>query len=370
MGIVVDFSESTLVLTLSEEQSRKALAQTAQKITDFIYQKKPQKIAITGSRTVKWDGVTVAVLYSIIKQARAQHIALSYHNVPQDLEHLMTLALREHPLPVNAQRTPMSFLTAIGDNCWRAFLGVKRGCVFIRQVWFSLLRLCHGQAVMRKVDFLFALENCGYKAVGIVTLISFMIGLILAFVSAIQLEKFGAEIYIASLVTIGMTRIVGALMVGVVMAGRTGASYAATLGTMQVNNELDALKTMGLPATDFLILPRLLALVIAMPLLTILADFVGMLGGATVGVFMLDLSPNEYWTFSNNAFFLKNFLVGLFHSVVYGVVIALCGCYFGVHSGRDANSVGVAATQSVVSAIVWMIILTGLLTMLFKGLGI
>ena len=143
---------------------------------------------------------------------------------------------------------------------------------------------------MRKIDWLFALEDCSYKAVGIVSLISFMVGLILAFVGAIQLKMFGAEIYIASLVTIGMIRIMGAIMTGVIMAGRTGASYAATIGTMKVNEEIDALKTMGLNENEFLVLPRVLSLVVAMPILTMIADIVGILGGAFVAVLALDIS--------------------------------------------------------------------------------
>ena len=159
-------------------------------------------------------------------------------------------------------------------------------------------------------------------------------------------------------------------MVGIIMAGRTGASYAATIGTMQVNEEIDALKTMGIPVTDFLVLPRILALVITMPFLTILADFMGILGGAAVGVFMLDIAPPEYWKYSLNAFKMGNFLVGLFHGFVFGIIIALCGCYYGVNCGRNADSVGFATTRAVVSSIVWMIVMTGFITWGFEVMGI
>ena len=223
---------------------------------------------------------------------------------------------------------------------------------------------------MRRIDLWFALEDAGPKAIGIVSLISFMVGLILAFVGAIQLKSFGAQIYVASLVSIGMTRIMGAIMTGIIMAGRTGASYAATIGTMQVNEELDALKTMGVSRTDFLVLPRILALTLTMPLLTMLSDFMGILGGATVGVFMLDISPQEYWKYSVDAFNLTNFFVGLFHGLVFGWVIALCGCYYGIHAGRNADSVGIATTKAVVSAIVWMIVMTGIITWICEVIGI
>ena len=144
------------------------------------------------------------------------------------------------------------------------------------------------KSVMRCTDFLSAIDDCGPKSIAIVSLISFLVGLILAFVGAVQLKEFGAQIYVASLVTIGMCRIMGAIMVGIIMAGRTGSSYAATIGTMQVNEELDALQTMGFSRIDFLVTPRLLALLISMPILTMLADIMGMIGGGFVGVLLWD----------------------------------------------------------------------------------
>jgi phospholipid/cholesterol/gamma-HCH transport system permease protein len=223
---------------------------------------------------------------------------------------------------------------------------------------------------MRSIDFCAALDDCGPKALGIVSLISFLVGLILAFVGAVQLQTFGAQIYVASLVTVGMCRIMGAIMVGIIMAGRTGSSYAATIGTMQVNEELDALETMGLSKIDFLVLPRLFSLLIAMPILTMLSDIMGMIGGAFVGVFLMNLPYSEYWKYAFDAFNLSNFLVGIFHGFCFGFIIALCGCYSGLTCGRNADSVGVATTRSVVNAIVAMIVVTGILTVICQELGI
>ncbi len=254
-----------------------------------------------------------------------------------------------------------------GLSVWQS---IKKGMGFIRQSLKSFRRWLAASAVMRKVDFLFALQDCSYKAVGIVSLVSFMVGLILAFVGAVQLKTFGAQIYVASLVAIGMTRIMGAIMVGIIMAGRTGASYAATIGTMQVNEEIDALKTMGIPVTDFLVLPRIMALTLAIPFLVILADFMGIVGGGFVGVLMLDIPYAEYYRYTIDALDMTNFLVGLFHGLVFGVVISLCGCYFGIYCGRNADSVGKATTQAVVTAIVWMIVMTGIITFIFEVLGI
>ena len=264
----------------------------------------------------------------------------------------------------------MSFFEIIGQFVLSVYYSLKRAGKFLCKTLFSINRFIFKRSVMRKIDFQFCFAECGYKAVGIVSLVSFMVGLILAFVGAIQLRMFGAQIYVASLVTIGMIRIMGAIMCGIIMAGRTGASYAATIGSMRVNEETDALQTFGFSTTDFLVLPRLLSLTFSMPILTILADLFGMLGGAFVGIAMLDISLVQYWQYTVDAFGLTDFLVGLLHGLIYGVIISLCGCYYGINCSRNADAVGFATTKSVVSSIVIMIVVTGILTFVFEVLGI
>lgn len=328
------------------------------------------KLVINGAALQKWDSTLVVILFEATRLAQRKKIEIERVRVPRNLQQLIDLAFLVDRKPEQQKIVKEPFLEAVGSKTLAVWASVCKGAGFIRQVLHSAGRFFFGQAVMRRVDWLFALEDCSYKAVGIVSLVSFMVGLILAFVGAIQLKNFGAQIYVASLVAIGMTRIMGAIMVGVVMAGRTGASYAATIGTMQVNEEIDALKTMGIPVTDFLVLPRITALTLTMPLLVILADFMGVIGGAAVGVGMLNIPAEEYWTYSMNALNMDNFLVGLFHGLVFGIIISVCGCYYGVYCGRNADSVGKATTQAVVSAIVWMIVATGIITWIFEVLGI
>ena len=220
------------------------------------------------------------------------------------------------------------------------------------------------------MDWWLAFEAVGPRAVLIVSLISFLIGLILAFVGAAQLKLFGAQIYVASLVAIASIRIMGAMMTGVIMAGRTGAAYAATIGAMAANEELDAMRVMGIGRSDFLVMPRLAAMVVCMPILTLLADVMAILGGAAVGVLMFRIPMQEYMAYTMDALGWQNFFVGIFHGVVYGIIIALCGCYYGIYSGRDAGSVGAAATRAVVSSVVWMVVATGFITFIFEVLGI
>ncbi len=318
----------------------------------------------------KWDSSLVVIIYELLKQAKAQTVSVRLNNFPESLQRLIRLAFSVDRNPPPHDTPVLPWLEALGEwgiDSWKAF---RRGLVFIGDALRSVGRMFRGRAVFRRVDFLFALEACGYKAIAIVSVVSFMVGLILAFVGAVQLRIFGVEIYVASLVAIGMTRIMGAIMTGIVMSGRTGAAYAATIGTMQVNEEIDALRTMGIPVTDFLVLPRISSLIITMPILTMLSDLMGMLGGAAVGVFMLDIPVQEYWKYTYAALKMNNFAVGLFHGFVYGFIIALCGCYYGVHCGRNADSVGVATTKAVVSSMVWRILITGLLTVIFEEMGI
>ena len=350
-------------LNFDDETALSTLLMTAQ-------QKSIQNIQVNASELKQWDSSLVVVLYRLTALSKSQKKQLKLIDVPKNLERLINLALavdRKPSLPSSPKLPWLESLGGFGYDIWQS---TKKGLGFIGQCLASFRRFIFSKAIMRQVDFLFALQDCSYKAIGIVSLVSFMVGLILAFVGAIQLKTFGAQIYVASLVAIGMTRIMGAIMVGIIMAGRTGASYAATIGTMQVNEEIDALKTMGIPTTDFLVLPRIMALTIATPILVILADLMGIIGGATVGILMLDISAPEYYKYTINALDLTNFLVGVFHGLVFGIVISLCGCYFGVYCGRNADSVGRATTQAVVSAIVWMIVVTGIITVIFEVLGI
>ncbi len=331
---------------------------------------KPKILQFDTADLGSWDSSLLVILYESVKSAKENGVTCKLDNLPANLQDLIRLAFADDRKPTHNSGNKLPFLETIGKSFWDMLEKTSIVISFLGEICKAVGRFFTFRSIMRRVDFMAALEDCGPNAIGIVSLISFLVGLILAFVGAIQLEAFGAQIYVASLVTIGMCRIMGAIMVGIIMAGRTGSSYAATIGTMQVNEELDALQTMGLSKIDFLVMPRLLSLLIAMPILTMLADFAGMLGGAFVGVFMMDLPYQEYYKYALNAFNLKNFLVGTFHGFCFGIIIAVCGCYSGLTCGRNADSVGVATTQSVVRSIVWMIVATGIITVICMELKI
>lgn len=258
----------------------------------------------------------------------------------------------------------------MGDFSVRIIQSIYNNCKFVCRVFRAMYYVLHGRGDVRRVDLWIEIDKAGLRAIPIVCLISFMIGLIIAFVGHMQLAMFGAEIYVAALVAISMVRIVGAIMTGIIMAGRTGASYAAEIGSMRANDEIDALKTMGISPMEFLVLPRVIALTITMPLLTIIADAVAIFGGMCVAISIMNVSIAEYWQTTLNWISFKNFAVGVFHGWIFGWVIAMTGCVCGLRAEKNAAGIGRATTRAVVLSIVGCVVATAILTLVFNWLGI
>lgn len=326
-------------------------------------------VQIDGGAITSWDSVLIVQLRRFMQMGARQKIKFRFASMPAGVVELIKMSGRAACMMPNAP-IPMTRIERLGDWGYHMYGAVRRAFAFVGDVFVSLGRMFRGRAQTRAMDWWMAFDDVGPRAILIVSLISFLIGLILAFVGAAQLKLFGAQVYVASLVAIAAIRIMGAMMTGIIMAGRTGASYAATIGTMQANEELDALRTMGINRTDFLVLPRVIAMVVSMPILTLLADAMAILGGMAVGVLMFHIPLPEYMSYTMDALGLQNFMVGIFHGFVYGVIIALCGCYYGINSGRNANAVGAVTTRAVVMSIVWMVVATGIITFLFEVLGI
>ncbi len=194
--------------------------------------------------------------------------------------------------------------------------------------------------------------------------------MILAFIGAMQLQMFGAQIYVANLVGIALVRLMAAIMTGIVMAGRTGGAFAAQLGTMQVNQEIDALRTLGISPMEFLVLPRMLALALMMPLLALYANVMGILGGVVVAIGMPGIGLVQYYNQTVSSLNFWHLGIGLFSSIVFGVIVALSGCLRGMQCGRSASAVGDAATSAVVTAIVGIIVATAIITVITNALGV
>ncbi len=318
-----------------------------------------------------WDSGILTFLLTVQEGAARRSIQVDASGLPEGLRRLVALAQavpeKEGARPALRRR---SALRAIGN----AVIALARGSLeitsFLGEVSLALLRLVRGRARFRPRDLWLSMQHCGAEALPIVTLISFIVGLILAFVGAVQLEQFGASIYVADLVVLAMAREMAALMTGVIMSGRTGAAFAAELGTMKVNEEIDALKTMGIPPLDFLVLPRMLALVVMLPLLAIYSNLVGILGGAFVATGMLGMSLPLYVHQTLSAADMVDFWTGLLKAGVFGVLIAVAGCLRGLQTGNSASAVGDAATSAVVTGIVAIVVADGIFAVVFNILGI
>jgi phospholipid/cholesterol/gamma-HCH transport system permease protein len=307
----------------------------------------------------------------VIKQSSIRNIGVDRKGLPEGVQRLLSLASAvPERTGVRRATAPTPLLERFGEAAitfWRENLAMIE---FVGEVFVAFLKMLVGKAQFRRADLFLIIQESGAEALPIVSLISLLVGLILAFIGALQLKMFGAQIYVASFVGIGMTRVMAAVMTGVIMAGRTGASFAAELGTMQVNEEIDALITLGISPMEFLVLPRVLALSLMMPLLCLYADLISMLGGLIVGVGVLDLNFTEYYNQTQQAVKLHDVWIGLFSSLVFGVLVALAGCLRGMQSGRSASAVGEATTSAVVAGIVSITVATAIITVVCNVLGI
>ena len=268
------------------------------------------------------------------------------------------------PIPVGLQ-----WANRIGQQARRSTAEAARSLEFIGQVMQALGRLLRGRSALRWSDLAWQLEQTGPRSVPIVALVCGLVGVILAYMGAAQLQLFGAQSYIADLVSVGVVREIAALMTGVILAGRIGAAFAAQLGSMQANEEIDALRTLGIDPVDHLVLPRLLAMLLVAPLLTAMAALVGLCAGWAVAALVFGIPPLEYLTRSQQAVTATHLGIGLFKGTVYAMLVALAGCRQGLAAGRSAQAVGQATTAAVVQAIVWIVVAASALTIMFQRLG-
>ncbi|MGR9099834.1 MAG: MlaE family ABC transporter permease [Gammaproteobacteria bacterium] len=330
-----------------------------------------ERIRVNGASIQDWDSRLIVFLIKLNDYSGTRKLAFELQEMPEGVHDFLNLASAV-PERSGARKEGRhaTFLEKIGNDSIELAVETRNLLAFIGEAVLSLARFSVGRARFRSLDFWWITQECGPHALPIVTLISFLIGLILAFVGVMQLKLFGAQIYIADLVALGMAREMGAMMTAIIMAGRTGAAFAAQLGAMQVNEEIDAFKTMGILPFDFLVLPRMLALILMMPMLCLYSDLMGIVGGFFVGVGLMDLSFIEYYEQTKNAVGLADFAVGLIKSSVFGVLVALTGCMQGINCGRSSTAVGRAATAAVVTGIVAIVIADSVLTVIYDRLGV
>ena len=365
-------TEDTLLVRLAGDWTLKEELPAVEEVQKQADSGPPvQRIAFDTQDLGRWDSGLITFLIKVFDQFSSRQIDASREGLPDGVRRLLDLAAAV-PEKKDAQKEAVRepFLVQVG----RASMDIARhagGLVtFLGESTIALGRFFVGKAKFRRSDLWLTIQQCGVDALPIVTLISFLVGLILAFVGAVQLAMFGAQIFIANLVGIAMAREMAAIMTGIIMAGRTGAAFAAQIGTMQVNEEVDALITMGVSPMEFLVLPRMIALIVMMPLLCLYANLVGILGGFVVGTGMFDISFTQYMEQTRLALNLTHFGIGIFKSVIFGVLVAIAGCLQGMECGRSASAVGDAATSAVVTSIVLIVVTDGFFVVITNIIGI
>ena len=303
--------------------------------------KEARSVELLGEALGEWDSGVLVVTTRLVTLAKEHNIPLDDARLPEGIRNLTKLALAVPPNTAaqrKAQKT--TFLERVGGFTLAVPRMARDIFDFIGELVLSAGRLFRGRSSCTSGNVWLAVQESGVDALPIVSLISLLVGLILAFVGVIQLKMFGAEIYVSSLVAVSMTRIMGALT------------------------------TLGVAPSDYLIMPRVLALTAMTPLLVLYSDFMGIMGGFIVGVGILGLDPMEYYTFTQKGFNINNLWVGMVHGAVYGMLIAITGCYQGLRCGRNAEAVGKATTSAVVYSIVGIVLSTAVLTILCNILNI
>jgi phospholipid/cholesterol/gamma-HCH transport system permease protein len=364
--------ESMLVVRLSGVwQARHGMPRIDNFAREIAAAPAPRQVRFETSDLGRWDSSLVALVAGATEACRAHGIEADLAGLPAGLRRLVELA-EAVPEKEGARARPARppLLERVGLSTYQFVDDASDFLSFLGAVAVALARFVTGRARDRPIDLMTAIQDCGASAFGIVTLISFLVGVILAFMGAIQLQQFGASIYVADLVGIGMVRDMGAMMTAIIMAGRTGASFAAQLGTMKVTQEIDALTTMGLSPIEFLVVPRVVALVLMMPLLCLFSDLMGIMGGAAVSAGMLGVSFTAYYRETIQAITIGGIWGGVTKSVAYGVIIAISGCLRGFQCGNSSSAVGDAATSAVVTGIVYIVVACGIFAVVYHILGI
>jgi len=315
-----------------------------------------------------WDTSFLLFIQNIEQKISTHGAGVDFSSLPEGLANL----LEKNKSNESLEHGRVEALSGAEDSVFeQILLNFLRVAEFWGKWMIFLWGLIRGKSFARGRDFLVACRDCGASALPIVTLISYLTGLTMAFVGSVQLEKFNATIYTADLVCLAMVREMGPLMVAIVMAGRTGASFAAEIGSMKLNEEVDSLRTLGIPAIDFLVLPRTLALFLMTPLLTLYADIVGIMGGLTVGTQVMGFSALHYFEQTQSALLsMWEIYSGLWKSLAFGLIVGLVGCYKGINSGNSSISLGKSVTSSVVVSITLIVIADALFELAYSYLGL
>jgi phospholipid/cholesterol/gamma-HCH transport system permease protein len=315
-----------------------------------------------------WDSSLALYLRAARVWAEAHGVEVILEGLPAAVVKLADLLARKPSAPAQPASLPNLF-TAVRATTTLLWAETKDLSQLVGECVYSIARFFRGQAQFRWRDCLAEMQQCGAMALPIVGLISFLVGIIMAYQGAVQLRQFGADIYVADMVGLADVREMGPMMAAIVLAGRTGAAFAATLGNMKANEEIDALETLGVSPVDFLVMPRMVALFFMMPLLTIYSNCLGIIGGLVISQTILDIPASLYWTETKSIIDLSDVSTGLIKAAIFGILIGVAGCLRGLQADRSAAGVGQAATAAVVTATLLIIVSDSVFAVIFNILG-
>ena len=328
----------------------------------------PSRVRLRADEVAKWDTSLLLFLFEVQQWCRASGAYCDVEALPERVRSLLAQLAASHETSVPFDRSE-SFLTSVGLATQNVWVQAKEISHFVGECVLSSVRLVRTPRKFRWADCLEEMQHCGAMALPIVSLVSFLVGVTLAYTGAIVLRLYGGDIYIADLIGLSMVREMGAVMTAVVVAGRTGAAFAATLGNMKANEEIDALEVLGIPTVQFLVLPRMLALAVMMPLLALYANALGIFGGMTVARGLLSIPPTAYWVEMLTIIDLSDISTGVIKAVAFGLIIGLAGCLRGLQAERSAMGVGRAATSAVVTALLLLVVADAIFAVAFNILG-
>lgn len=336
--------------------------------TELLGKNRPAVVRVRADDLQRWDSSLLLYVFDVYQWCQAAGVRCELDQLPEKVQALLTQITASHETSVPLDRS-QNFFAAVGTATLSLSKKIKEISEFVGECVIGAVRMVKLPHKFRWRDCIHEMQQCGAMALPIVSLISFLVGVTLAYTGALVLRQYGGDIYVADLIGMAVVREMGAVMTAVVLAGRTGAAFAATLGNMKANEEIDALETLGISPVDFLVLPRLVALGVMMPLLALYADALGILGGMAVAAGVLDISPTAFWVEMGTIVGLSDVSVGVIKAVSFGLIVGLSGCLRGLQADRSAAGVGRAATSAVVTSILLIVVSDAVFAVLFNVVG-
>lgn len=370
LDVRISSDSDTLTLIMAGRWDSDTTGKWWERGQEILTQRKPRRLVINASAVSYCDGAGVAFLIDLQQLQIRTGGDVTIQGLQEEFRRLLDIYgdLSIEPPPSRSRET-LSIVERVGQAAVGLWQDFEALLTFVGELAVALLRAARHPRLVRWRDAWLAAEQAGVDALPIIALIGLLIGLILAFQSAVPMRRFGADIFVANLLGLGMLREMGPLMTAIILAGRSGSAFAAELGTMKVREEIDALSTMGLEPVRFLVLPRVVAAVAMTPLLAMFANLFGLIGGAVV-MRSFGFPLITYVNQILSAVTLEDLLGGLVKSLVYGIVVAAIGCLRGLQTKTGASAVGQSTTSAVVSGIVLIAIVDGMFAVLFYALGI